>query len=799
MFKNYFKTAWRNLVKNKVFTLLNITGLSISVLVCLIIGIWLQRELSFDDFHPNGKEIFRLVNTFKSESESFSQAPSGPAFGAQLPGQLPAIKSACRIFNGSNKIKYKNTQFFEADAISVDSNFFSFFGFKLIKGNPRQVLQSPSQVVLSQDMAVKYFGKNDPIGKIILVDDEYPLTVSGVVENAPVNSHIQYSCIFPSSFLRQQLIEKYKFDINNQWLGGWPLTYVQLANSKNWKEAEKQINDVAVKFSQKEWKENKMSYKYFLQPLRDIHLKSQLRYDSANNGSISRVKIFSILGIIVLLLACINYINLTTAGAVHRAKETSVRKVTGATTPQLIHQFFLETFILCTFSVLVGIILLKMILPAFSAWIGANYQFDFTVANIFIIICFVILISAIAGIYPSAILSSFNPATTLKGSFAQSKKGNIIRKTLVVFQFSMTIALIAAIFIINRQMNFIKNKSLGFNGNAVINVQFQGDESVKKQYASIRNELLASPYILNVSAHDGNVVGGLGNGWTTTENLKGDEISTSLYGMEVDTSYFNTYNLSLAAGRFFSKDIPTDTAQAVLVNEAAVKTFGWQKPENAIGKKFGKGKDAQYVIGVLRDFNFENLHKPVEALKINYSTHGSQLSLKIDAANVNPAIDHLRKIWKAAVPGVPLQYDFVDDDINKQYGNEQKMQGIFYAFAGLSLLIACLGLFGLSIFIVERKIKEIGIRKVLGASVGGIVSLLSKDFAKLVVISIVIATPFAWYFMNGWLEDFAYRTTISWWIFALAGIIALAIALFTISFRAIKAAVANPVKSLRSE
>lgn len=799
MLKNYFKTAWRNLAKNKVFTLLNITGLSISVVVCLIIGIWLTRELSFDNFHPNGSKIFRVSNTFKSESESFSQAPSGPAFGAQLPNELPIVKSACRVFTGSNKLKYDSKQFFEADAISVDSNFFNFFGFKLIKGNPRQVLQSPSQVVLSEDMAVKYFGKNDPLGKTILIDDEYPVTVSGVVENAPVNSHIQYSCIFTSSFLRQNLMKKYNFDFNVMWVGGWPLTYVQLADPQKWKEAERQINEVAARFSEKEWKENKMSYKYFLQPLRDIHLKSQLRYDANNNGSITRVKIFSILGIIVLLLACINYINLTTAGAVRRAKETSVRKVTGATSQQLIRQFFLETVILCTLSVFIGLILLKIILPGFSAWIGSTYTFDLTITNILVIICFVIVISSIAGIYPSAILSSFNPVTTLKGSFTQSKKGNIIRKSLVVFQFSITIALIAAIFIINRQMNFIKNKSLGFNGNAVIEVQFQGDSSVIKQYASLRNELLASPYVLDVSGHDGNVVGGLGNGWTTTENLKGEEISTSLYNMAVDTSYFNTYNLKLAAGRFFSKDIPTDTTAAVLVNEAAVKTFGWQTPEKAIGKKFGKGKDAQYVIGVLKDFNFENLHKPVEALKINYSIHGSELSLKVDAGNMSLAIDNLKKIWKALVPDVPLQYAFVDENISKQYGNEQKMQGIFYAFAGLSLLIACLGLFGLSIFIVERKIKEIGIRKVLGASVGGIVSLLSKDFAKLVVISIIIATPFSWYFMNGWLEDFAYRINISWWIFALAGIIALAIALLTISFRAIKAAIANPVKSLRTE
>ncbi|MEO8763752.1 MAG: ABC transporter permease [Ginsengibacter sp.] len=799
MFKNFFQTAWRNLLQNKVFTILNISGLSIGIVVCLIIGIWLTREMSFDDFHPNSRQIFRLSNTFKSESESFSQAPSGPAFGAQLPGQLPIIQSACRIFREAYKFKYDDKQFFENNVIAVDSNFFKFFGFRLLSGQPQHVLGTSSQIVLSEKMAIKYFGKESPVGKTILLDNEYPFTVSGVVENAPLNSHIQYDCILPVSFLRQNIIKRYHSDINSIWTGGWPYTYVALANPKNWREAERQVNQVAAKFSAKDWEENKMSYKYFLQPLRDIHLKSQLRYDANNNGSLARVRIFSILGIIVLLLACINYTNLTTAGAIKRAKETSVRKVVGAKRLQLFLQFFLETLMLCTIAVIIAIFLLNIILPAFSTWIGSAYDFYFTVKNIFIALGFVILVSLIAGIYPAVLLSSFNPATALKGSFTQSKSGNVLRKSLVIFQFTITIALVAAIFIINRQMNFIKNRSLGFNSNAVLEIQFQGDASVKKQYASLRNELLSSPYILNVSEHGENVVGGLGNGWTTTENLKGAEISTSLYSMNVDTSYFNTYNMQLAAGRFFSNKIPTDTAGAALVNEAAVRTFGWQTPANAIGKRFGKGKNTQYVIGVVKDFNFENLHKPVEALKINYSNYGGSISLKIDAKNIGPALDHLKKVWKGAIPGVPLQYAFIDESIEKQYGNEQKMQGVFYALAGLSLLIACLGLFGLSIFIVERKIKEIGIRKVLGSSVSGIVVLLSKDFAKLVLISIVIATPIAWYFMNNWLQDFAYRISIGWWVFVVAGIIALVIAIATVSFQAIKAAIANPVKSLRTE
>jgi len=499
------------------------------------------------------------------------------------------------------------------------------------------------------------------------------------------------------------------------------------------------------------------------------------------------------------LLACINYINLTTAGAIKRAKETSVRKVIGATKSQLIRQFFSETFIICALAVFLGVTIFKIVLPQFSAWIGQPYDFPFTLTNIFIISYFIIFISAIAGIYPSGILSSFNPAVSLKGNFSQSRKGNMIRKTLVVFQFTITIALVASILIITQQMNYIKNRSLGFNGNAVIQIDFNGDKNVIQQYASIRNELLKNPYILSVSKHGQNVVGGLGNGWTTTVNLKGEEISTSLYGMSVDADYFKTYDMKLAAGRFFSKDIPTDTTKALLVNEAAVRTFGWEKPENAIGKPFGKGDEMQYVIGVVKDFNFESLHKPVEALRIGYAIRGSNISLKVDGAHISEAITRLKTTWSDLASSVPLQYSFIEDEIAKQYGNEQKMEGIFYGFSALSLLIACLGLFGLSTFVVERKTKEIGIRKVLGANVPGIVGLLSKDFLKLVFISLLVATPLAWYFMNNWLRDFAYRIQISWWVFIAAGIIAIFIALITVSIQSIKAAIANPVKSLRTE
>ena len=799
MLEAYFKSAWRNLIRNKTHTVVNLLGLILGITTCLLIGIWLQRELSFDDFHPNGKNIFRVSNTFRSESESFSQAGSGPALGARMPLLLPEVKSACRVFHFGYKVKVNNKEFIEPQVPLVDSNFFDFFGFRLIQGEPSKVLQSPNRVVLTENLAIKYFGKENPIGKTIFLDDTLPMIVSGVAENAPANSHIRFDMLAPVSYFRAWALAHWKEDINDIWVGGWPNVYVQLNHPERLQETEKQINAIAAKYSEKEWKENKMSYNYFLQPVRDIHLKSHLRYDAGNNGSLSQVKIFSIVGIIVLLLACINYINLTTAGALKRAKETSVRKVIGATRIQLLRQFLFETFLITAFSVFLSVVIVKLVLAPFSAWVGQPYPFPFNATVLLILLAFVFFISMIAGVYPAIILSSFNPSLALKGNFLRSGKGNLIRRGLVLLQFTITIALVASIIVINQQMHFIKNKSLGFDGHAVVEVNFFGDPNVTDHLSTIRNELLKSSFILSVSRHQTNVVGGMGNGWTNTENLKGEEISTSIYRMNVDDEYFKTYDMKLAAGRFFSKDIPTDSAKAVLVNEAAVKTFGWQSAQKALGKKFGKGDQTRLVIGVIKDFNFESLHKPVEALLIGYDHEGGLLSLKMDAMHIDAGIDHLKKVWQNLAPNVPLQYSFVDQRIGQQYGSELKMQTVFYGFSGLSLLIACLGLFGLTTFVIERKVKEIGIRKVLGASVSGIVQLLSKDFLQLILFSILVSTPLAWYFMNSWLTDFAYRINIHWWVFLLAGAAALLIALTTVSMQAIRAAMANPVKSLRTE
>ena len=800
MFGNNIKITLRTLRKNLLTTGLNIAGLATGVAVCLFIAIWLQRELSYDNFHPEADRIFRVVNTFTSESESFSQAPSGPALGAHLDEELPEIETACRYFEDEARLSVDNKSFFENELIFADSNFFQFFNFPLLEGNPATALSDRSKIALTESMAKKYFGNENPIGKVMEYGDDNLLTVGAVIADPPPNSQIEFSAVLPMH-LMYHYAETFwgGYKIDEQWVGGWMFTFLRLRNPTEWKDTEAYVNQVVAEYSKKEWEENKMSYKYTLQPMESVHLHSNLRYDVPSNGSMARVWMFGAIGMIVLLLACINYINLTTAGAIKRAKETSVRKVVGATRKELVTQFLTDSFVLALFGTVIGVALFQFFLPAFCDLTEQVYVFDFSIKNILLLLSFALTIGTLSGIYPAFVLSSFKPSSTLKGVFQNSTQGVWMRKGLVVFQFAATVALIAGILVIKEQMSFIQSKELGFQGDAVVQINFLGSKDVRENIDAFRNKLLENPSIKSFSRHGGSVVGGLGNGWTTTEDLEGKEISTSAYNLSVDPTYFETYNMELAVGRFFSDEISTDTAQAVLVNEAAVRTFGWQKPENAIGKPYGKGDRQKRVVGVVKDFHFESLHKPVEALFIHFSRGGSLLSLQIDQSKTKEAIHHMEATWGKMFPAIPLDYAFVDSQVAEQYGNEQTTETLFLLFSSLSLFIACLGLFGLVTFMAEQRVKEIGIRKVLGATTIGLVSLLSKDFLKLVAIALVIASPLAYYLMDQWLADFAYRIDIQWWVFLMAGILAIGVALLTVSFQSVKAALANPVESLRSE
>lgn len=793
-----FRTAIRYLLKNRLATTLNVAGISIGVATCLLIVIWAEREWSFDNFHSRVENKFRIWNTFKSESETFSQAPSGIALGAQLPNHIPAIVSACRIFNYSYKFSYEDKVFFEQRARIVDSSFFSFFDFKLLNGQPDQVLRLPNQLVITESIAKKYFGSADnAMNKILQMDGE-AMTVAGVAADPPLNSHVEFDMLVPYSWLHQLGLKAYNTDFNNEWTGGWPHTYVEINDASNKSQVETLVNEVVARFSKKEWEENNMSYQYFMQPVRDIHLQSSLRYDSQNNGSLVTVRVFLAVAIFILLLACINYINLMTATALKRAKEISLRKVAGASRPQLMRQFFAETFLVTTLSVGIALGLLRLALPALSSWMGQSYVISYNATNIAILIGFVLLVSLVSGFYPAIILSSFRPMTALRGRFTNNQSGQLARKTLVVLQFTISTILLISILAVNQQMSFIKQMPMGYSSDAVVTIDFNGDSVVQAKYQAIRNELLTSPHVVSVSRHSGTTVGGLGNGWIFTRNNEGKEVTTSIYRLSADADYFETYGMELVAGRAFERGTQ-DSTKSVMINEATVKMIGWPSVEDALGKPFGQGENTRFVIGVVKDFHFESLHKKVEPLLIGHVRGGSSISLRLESGHIREGVDHMTSVWARLAPDVPLEYAFIDDSLERQYASEQKMESVFYIFAGLSFLIACMGLFGLSTFMIEQRVREIGIRKVLGAQVAGIVVLLNTDFSKLVIVSSLLAMPVGWYAMKAWLDTFAYHTTVSWWTYLLAVAIPVIIAILTVSFHSIKAALLNPAVTLRAD
>lgn len=793
-----FRTAIRHLLKNKMAAFLNIFGIAIGVATCLTIAIWAGREWSFDDFHPNVDAKYRIWNTFKSESETFSQAPSGIALGAQLPNHIPAITSACRIFNNGGKFTYGDKTFFEPRTSVVDSTFFTFFNFKLLAGQPDQVLRTPNEIVITESIAKKYFGSVAEAMNKTMIKDGGPMTVTGVAADSPLNSHIQFDILVPYAFLHKFSLEIWKEDLNNHWVGGWPHTYVEIVDPSKKSEVETLVNEVVARFSKKEWEDNKMKYEYFMQPVRDIHLQSALRYDNQNNGSQATVRVFVAVAIVILLLACINYINLMTATALQRAKEISLRKVAGASRQQLMRQFFVETFVVTSVSVILALVMLQGTLPALSTWLGQVYEMSFTLSTVLMLAGFIVTISLISGFYPAIVLSSFQPIAALRGRFAQNSSGQLARKTLVVVQFVISTVLLISILAVSQQMNFIKQMPIGYDADAVITVNYNGDDHIIAKYPVIRNELLSAPYVLSVGRHSGNTVGGLGNGWINTKNNEGKEVTTSIYRMSADANYFETYKMELAAGRFFEQG-KEDSLRSVMVNEAAVKMLGWPTVEDAIGKPFGQGDNVRYVIGVVKDFHFESLHKRVEPVLIGHVRGGTSLSFRVERSHIREGIAHLTEVWDKIAPGVPLDYSFIDDSLQQQYATEQKMGSIFYIFASLSFLIACMGLFGLSTFMIQQRVREIGIRKVLGAQVAGIVVMLNTDFSKLVLISSLVAIPLGLYGMNQWLQTFAYHTTISWWTYLLAVAIPVGIAIATVSFHSVKAALTNPARTLRTE
>ncbi|MEP6951144.1 MAG: ABC transporter permease [Ginsengibacter sp.] len=792
MLKNYFKIAWRNLLRQKLFSGLNIFGLATGMACSVLIFLWVQDELSFDKFNHNANHIFRV--TEKDNDEEYAVVP--PSLAYAIKTQIPAIKNATRITSIQKMITVGTKKFDEKNIYYADSNFLQIFNYPLLKGNVATVLSSPNSVILTEKTAIKYFGSIDAaIGKTIYIDNDIKgstLLVTGVLKNIPSNSHLQPDMLIPMDL----------YDMVNNTKYGWTnfdvYIYFQLKDavaptSSNLNNINKQINEI--------YKQNNHEFpaSFTAQSLTDIHLHSHYLVDVPGQGSYEYVTIFALAAIFIIIIACINFMNLATAVSGRRAKEIGLRKTIGAVRSQLVAQFIGESLLLSFISLLLAVLIVYLMLPLFNQLASKTISFNIFKPHIFIsLISIAIITGLLSGSYPAFFLSSFNPVKALKGNKILRSNKSFLRNGLVVLQFSISIILIVCTLVIYNQLRFIQNRNIGFNKENLLYMKMPEVGDLKNNKDAMRATLAQYPDITNYTFTDG-----LPTNLTSTSQLTwhGMNPGTNVMAsrLRVDENFIKTFGMQMAAGRFFSNDFG-DNDTGYVVNETALKAMGLNA-KNAIGKVISISLEDKEVpiIGVVKDFNFKPVQQPIEPLVMKTNFGGGYVVMRTTPANFQKVINTLQKSFHNVYSDYPFTYGFVNDDLSKLYVTEQRMESLFNIFSVLSIVISCLGLFGLATFATQQRIKEIGVRKVLGAGQAGIVALLSRDFIRLVAISLIIAFPVAWWAMNKWLQGFAYRIYISWWVFVVAGFGALIITLLTVSFQAIKAAVANPVKSLRTE
>lgn len=817
MFKNYFKIAFRNLLKRKGFSLINILGLATGMAVCLLIVLFIQSELSFDKHHEKADNIYRVVleRSYPGRSTAYSIIPQ--SIGSAIKAEYPEVLESTRLFNisgnGSFLLRIGEKTFEEKGVLAADSNFFRVFSCKMLHGDAATALEKPNTVVLNESIAKKYFGSTNVVGKQFETDEgdtTQAFMITGVVADWPGNSHFLFDILISTSsfqFLRQP-----------NYTGFAAYTYLLLNPNSPAQALEAKFPAVIKKYVSPEinrvfnqsWEDFQKAgngYKYYLQPLTKIHLVSDLEAELRPNGSMTAVYIFAIVAAFILFLACINFINLSTARSVERAKEVGIRKTFGSEKKALISQFLIESVLVSLVSMLLAFGLIILLIPAFNTISGKELTVSYFLqpAWLLVLLAFVLITGFVAGLYPAFVLSSFNPIMVLKGRFKSNQYGLALRNGLVIFQFAISVILIIATIVVNSQMNYMLGSKLGFKKDHIIVVQ--RTDLVEDQFAAFKNEMLSIPGIQFASG--ASTMPGNQNFFGTTWQEVGSKSPMTGRGLVVDEDYNKTVGLELNEGRFFSQEFSTDTLSVVL-NERAVKELGLK---TAIGSRltttegFLNGpNDAIYtynVIGVVKDFHYHSLHEPISPLIIinskKFGGRSGLIALKVTGDQFKASLAGVENVWKKFVKEKPFNYYFLDKALENQYKAEQTTQKIFTIFSGLAIFIACIGLLGLAAYATQQRTREISIRKVLGASESSIITMLSKDFVKLVLISSAIAFPVAWWGMNKWLQDFAYRVNIGWWIFIVAGVGALLIALFTVSTQALKAAFTNPIKNLRSE
>lgn len=822
MLRNVFIIAVRSLLKNKFFSLINIFGLSIGMAVFLLIAQYTRFERSYENFVPGKENIYRVkLETYNNNERVLNSAENYPGVGPAMKDEFPEVVRFARLYNQGykNNVIITNTNA-KPDPIAfkqkrfqyADSSFLPMMGYEMVKGNAASALKEPFTAVISETYAKLYFPKEDPMGKTLLLqDDDFNnelVKVTGVFEDLPENTHLKFDVLFSY----QTLYTRYE-RAPQRYFTGWfrkdMYVYVQLRPGTDPAKLETRFPALVKKYKPEQQAQASQKDVISLQPLADIHLRSDLAEEVEANGNERIVFFMGMIGLFVLVIAWINYVNLSTARALERAKEVGIRKVVGAIKAQLINQFLVESAFVNLISVVLAWGIVALILPFFNTLSGQSLR----IGNLFqswyllLLLGLWVVSTLLSGIYPALVLSSFKPVTVLKGKLKNNVRGIVLRKGLVVMQFMASIALIAGTMVVYRQLNYMMNRDLGLNIDQVMVIERPGiQDTSRTNYRSnidaFRNELKLNPAISSVSAQL-TVPGKQREYKLLVKNSGANSQDSAIMRINVvDYDFVDVFKMKIVAGRNFSRDFPKDLDTGCVITESAARLLGFKKPEDALNKpvrvpQFGFNA---LVTGVVNDYHQVSLKKPLDPTFFILDPYGGEFySIRLNTNDLPATIDHVRKSWTKAFAGNPFDYFFLDDYFNSQYANERKFGKLFTVFAVLAIFIGCLGLFGLSAYTASQRIKEIGIRKVLGASVTDIASMLSRDFIRLVGIAILIATPIAWYVMHNWLQEFAFRTSIAWWIFAVAGLAALSIALITVSFQAVKAALSNPVKSLRTE
>jgi len=796
MLKNYLKIAIRNISRYKGYSFINIFGLAIAIICCIFIFLYVHQEMSYDRYHADHDRIFRVAEDIQTKTANRIFAPVSPPLAPALKENFPRVEYAGRFMDLSpGLVKYQDKIFYENNGFAVDQEILHIFTIPFLKGNPSKALVRPRTLVVTERMAAKYFGNDDPLGKTLKLNNrDYEIT--GVVANPPANTHWKYNFII--SF---KTLEKWSGLYN--WYATMVYTYVKLSAGTDVKGFEEQMQHIAHKYVGETLKEWGDVYRYFLQPIADIHLYSHLRYEIEPPGNPNMIIIFSTVGLLVLLIACINFINLTTARSANRAKEVGLRKVVGGQRKQLIFQFVGESFISALIALIAAMSFTGLIMPLFNKLLGTQFTSSslYQLPVLAVMLAMVLFIGLAGGLYPAFILSGFKPVSVLKASLSTGSTKSLLRRVLVVMQFSISIVLIIITIGVHKQLQFMKRQYLGFDKEQKLVIPFGGGIRIEKNYNTIKNQYLQQSGILNatVSSH----VPGRGvNNYRISLVGEDDDKSQSMFHLYFDPDFIPDYNIKMIAGRAFDKEMGTDEKKTCLINRAALEAFGWNSPQQATGKvlKTGNGSRDLRIIGVTENFHYRGLQHEVEPLVMEWNPEQfSSMTLTINTEDLGETLAFAEKTWESLFPGHPFEYYFLDEDFNKQYLVEERTGALFGVFTILGQFIACLGLLGLAAFTTRQRTKEIGVRKVLGASIPGITFLVSKEFLKWVILANIIAWPAAYIAMNQWLSSFAYRTPIGIWSFVASALLALLVAIVTVSYQSIRAAAANPMEALRCE